>query len=69
MRALQSKHLMEANISVYMQLKLSQACGPRGSQIKIVCGLNQEDLERKLSIFFLVRDHDILSLIACRKIK
>lgn len=45
MKALQSKDLMEANISVYMQLKLSQPYGDWGSQIKIDCGLNQKDLE------------------------
>lgn len=52
MKALQSKHLMEANISVYMQLKLSQPYGDRGSQIKIDCGLNQKDLEQKWSLLF-----------------
>lgn len=45
---------MEANSSVYMQLKLSQLYGHRGNQSKIACGLNQNDLEQKL-YFFLKR--------------
>lgn len=38
MKALQSKHLMDTNISVYMQQKLCQPYDLRDSQIKIVCG-------------------------------
>lgn len=41
-----SKHLMETNISVYTQLKFSQPYSHRSSQIKMVCGLNQKDLEQ-----------------------
>lgn len=54
MEALQSKHLMEANSSVVMQLKLRQPYGHRGNQSKTVCGLNQNDLKQKLySLFFI----------------
>lgn len=43
---------MEANISVYMQLKFIQPYSHRSSQIKIVCGLNWKDLEH--FFFFLL---------------
>lgn len=65
MKALQSKHLMDTNISVYMQQKLYQPYGLRDSQMFVA---KSERFGTEITFFFfLVKDHDILSLIACRK--